>query len=95
MLALTQNVIFKLFFYLFIAGAIKLADLGLARTFCIPVRPYTHEVVTLWYRAPEILLGAKNYCTAVDMWSLGAIFAEMVRNNSIHGFYLLILPSYV
>merc|ERR1719450_582586 len=36
----------------------KLADFGLARTFTVPLRPYTHEVVTLWYRAPEILLGA-------------------------------------
>eukprot|EP00168_Porphyra_purpurea_P000633 TRINITY_DN1072_c0_g1_i6.p1 TRINITY_DN1072_c0_g1~~TRINITY_DN1072_c0_g1_i6.p1 ORF type:complete len:260 (+),score=70.26 TRINITY_DN1072_c0_g1_i6:776-1555(+) len=41
-------------------GSLKLADFGLARAFGIPVRHYTHEVVTLWYRAPEILLGAKN-----------------------------------
>ncbi|KAF2366697.1 Protein kinase domain [Trinorchestia longiramus] len=59
-------------------GAIKLADFGLARAFSLPVRAYTHEVVTLWYRAPEILLGTKTYCTAVDMWSLGCIFAEMM-----------------
>jgi serine/threonine protein kinase len=56
-----------------------LADFGLARAFCLPVRQYTHEVVTLWYRAPEILLGTKSYSTAVDVWSLGCIFAEMVR----------------
>jgi serine/threonine protein kinase len=56
---------------------IKLADFGLARAFQIPLHTYTHEVVTLWYRAPEILLGAKHYCPAVDLWSLGAIFAEM------------------
>uniref|UniRef100_A0A8C0GI72 Cyclin-dependent kinase 2 n=1 Tax=Chelonoidis abingdonii TaxID=106734 RepID=A0A8C0GI72_CHEAB len=60
-------------------GAIKLADFGLARAFGVPVRTYTHEVVTLWYRAPEILLGCKYYSTAVDIWSLGCIFAEMVR----------------
>lgn len=60
------------------SGHIKLADFGLARTFNIPLRNYTHEVVTLWYRAPEILLGAKIYTTAVDIWSLGCIFAEMV-----------------
>ncbi|CAL4146110.1 unnamed protein product, partial [Meganyctiphanes norvegica] len=59
-------------------GSIKLADFGLARAFSLPVRAYTHEVVTLWYRAPEILLGTKSYCTSVDMWSLGAIFGEMV-----------------
>uniref|UniRef100_A0A8C9S440 cyclin-dependent kinase n=1 Tax=Scleropages formosus TaxID=113540 RepID=A0A8C9S440_SCLFO len=59
-------------------GEIKLADFGLARAFGVPVRTYTHEVVTLWYRAPEILLGCKYYSTAVDIWSLGCIFAEMV-----------------
>ncbi|XP_041117296.1 cyclin-dependent kinase 2-like [Polyodon spathula] len=60
------------------AGAIKLADFGLARAFGVPLRTYTHEVVTLWYRAPEILLGCKYYSTAVDIWSIGCIFAEMV-----------------
>ncbi|XP_039715439.1 cyclin-dependent kinase 3 isoform X8 [Pteropus medius] len=59
-------------------GAIKLADFGLARAFGVPLRTYTHEVVTLWYRAPEILLGSKFYSTAVDIWSIGCIFAEMV-----------------
>ncbi|XP_077829053.1 cyclin-dependent kinase 3 isoform X5 [Macaca mulatta] len=58
-------------------GAIKLADFGLARAFGVPLRTYTHEVVTLWYRAPEILLGSKFYTTAVDIWSIGCIFAEM------------------
>lgn len=61
-------------------GHIKLADFGLARTFNIPLRVYTHEVVTLWYRAPEILLGGKLYSTGVDIWSLGCIFAEMVTD---------------
>lgn len=42
------------------------------------MRIYTHEVVTLWYRAPEILLGCKYYSTGVDVWSLGCIFAEMI-----------------
>jgi len=59
-------------------GAIKLADFGLARMFSIPLQAYTHEVVTLWYRAPEILLGAKTYGNAIDVWSLGVICAEMV-----------------
>jgi len=59
-------------------GMLKLADFGLARAFGIPVRTYTHEVVTLWYRAPEILLGSKHYSTPVDLWSVGCIFAEMV-----------------
>lgn len=58
-------------------GSLKLADFGLARAIGIPVRTYTHEVVTLWYRSPEILLGSKHYSTAVDIWSVGCIFAEM------------------
>ena len=58
-------------------GNLKLADFGLARTFSVPVRPFTHEVVTLWYRAPELLLGALQYSIAVDMWSVGCIFWEI------------------
>ncbi|XP_022053137.1 cyclin-dependent kinase 2 [Acanthochromis polyacanthus] len=64
-------------------GEIKLADFGLARAFGVPVRTYTHEVVTLWYRAPEILLGCKYYSTAVDVWSLGCIFAEMITRRAL------------
>lgn len=64
-------------------GALKLADFGLARAFGLPVRAYTHEVVTLWYRAPEILLGAKHYSTPVDVWSIGCIFAEMVNGRPL------------
>merc|ERR1712037_959388 len=60
------------------SGAIKIADFGLARAFGVPVRVYTHEVVTLWYRAPEILLGCAKYSTPIDIWSLGAIVAEMI-----------------
>jgi cyclin-dependent kinase 2 len=56
---------------------LKLADFGLARAFGIPVRQYTREVITLWYRAPEILLGCKQYSTPVDIWSIGCIFSEM------------------
>ena len=54
-------------------GAIKLADFGLARAFGIPVRVYTHEVVTLWYRAPEILLGANKYSCPVVVLLLLAL----------------------
>jgi len=64
-------------------GLIKLADFGLARAFGVPVRTYTHEVVTLWYRAPEILLGSKFYSTSVDNWSLGCIFAEMITRRPL------------
>ena len=62
-------------------GSIKLADFGLARAIGLPVRSYTHEVVTLWYRAPEILLGCRYYSTPVDVWSIGCIFAEMVCSS--------------
>jgi len=64
-------------------GNIKLADFGLARAFGVPVRNFTHEVVTLWYRPPEILLGEKIYSTAVDIWSLGCIFAEMLTKKPL------------
>uniref|UniRef100_A0A061R8C0 cyclin-dependent kinase n=1 Tax=Tetraselmis sp. GSL018 TaxID=582737 RepID=A0A061R8C0_9CHLO len=64
-------------------NVLKLADFGLARAFGVPVRAYTHEVVTLWYRAPEILLGAKHYSTPVDMWSIGCIFAEMINGRPL------------
>jgi cyclin-dependent kinase 2 len=57
---------------------IKVADFGLARILSIPLSYYTDEVVTLWYRAPEILLGMRNYETPVDLWSIGCIFAEMI-----------------
>merc|ERR1712060_950187 len=60
-------------------GALKLADFGLARAFGIPVRSYTHEVVTLWYRAPDVLMGSRKYSTPVDIWSVGCIFSEMVN----------------
>jgi len=64
-------------------GAIKIADFGLARAFGIPVRVYTHEVVTLWYRAPEVLLGSPKYSCPLDIWSLGVIFAEMVNRKPL------------
>eukprot|EP01127_Copromyxa_protea_P002495 TRINITY_DN1237_c0_g1_i2.p1 TRINITY_DN1237_c0_g1~~TRINITY_DN1237_c0_g1_i2.p1 ORF type:complete len:173 (-),score=42.06 TRINITY_DN1237_c0_g1_i2:114-632(-) len=64
-------------------GGLKLADFGLARAFCVPVRPYTHEVITLWYRAPEILLGSEQYSIPVDIWSAGCIFAEMASGTPL------------
>lgn len=64
-------------------GELKLADFGLARAFGIPVRNYTHEVVTLWYRAPDVLMGSKKYSTSVDIWSVGCIFAEMVNGRPL------------
>ncbi|CAN8243803.1 unnamed protein product [Cochlearia groenlandica] len=59
-------------------GELKICDFGLARQYGSPLKPYTHLVVTLWYRAPELLLGAKQYSTAIDMWSLGCIMGELL-----------------
>ena len=62
---------------------IKVADFGLARSFGIPIKTLTHEILTLWYRAPEILLGQKEYSTPVDMWSIGLIFYEMAHRKPL------------
>jgi len=62
---------------------LKLADFGLARLSALPAGLYTHEVVTLWYRAPELLLGAQRYSSAVDVWSIGCIFAEMISGYAL------------
>lgn len=62
-------------------GELKLADFGLARAFGIPVKCYSAEVVTLWYRPPDVLFGAKIYNTSIDQWSAGCIFAEMANSG--------------
>lgn len=59
---------------------LKIADFGLARAFTVPVPKYTHEVVTVWYRPPEILLGATLYSLPVDLWSIGCVLAEMATS---------------
>lgn len=69
-----RHTLFRMFFFPQ-EGYLKLGDFGLARAFGIPVRSYTHEVVTLWYRAPDVLMGSKKYSTPVDVWSVGCIFA--------------------
>lgn len=60
-----------------------LADFGLARAYHVPLKVYTHEVVTLWYRAPEILLGQVRYGPRVDIWSLGCIIPEMATGQAL------------
>jgi cyclin-dependent kinase len=62
-------------------SCLKVADLGLGRAFSIPLKSYTHEIVTLWYRAPEVLLGVSYYGLSVDIWSIGCIFAELVNRE--------------
>lgn len=52
-------------------GILKVGDFGLAREYGSPLRQYTPIVVTLWYRAPELLLSGKEYSTPIDMWSVG------------------------
>lgn len=64
-------------------GELKLADFGLARAFGIPVRSYSNEVVTLWYRAPDVLMGSRQYSTSIDLWSAGCIMAEMAYGRPL------------
>ena len=75
--------LYLLYSLIFYVGNLKIADFGLARAFAIPARPYTHEVVTLWYRAPEILLGSIEYSTPIDIWSIGCIFVELVTKQPL------------
>jgi len=62
---------------------LKLADFGMARAFSVPIPKYTHEVVTIWYRAPEILFGSQEYALPIDMWSCGCILAEMATGSAL------------
>ena len=64
-------------------GCVKIADFGLARKYRIPNGEMTPNVVTLWYRAPDILMGSKDYSTSVDIWSVGCIFAEIVTKKAL------------
>ncbi|KAM9584653.1 cyclin-dependent kinase 16 isoform 1-T2 [Morphnus guianensis] len=64
-------------------GDLKLADFGLARAKSIPTKTYSNEVVTLWYRPPDILLGSTEYSTQIDMWGVGCIFSEMVTGRPL------------
>lgn len=60
---------------------IKIADFGLARAFTPNRRQLTVEVVTRWYRCPELLLGCDSYSTVVDVWSMGCIVAELLNKG--------------
>lgn len=66
------------------AGLLKIADFGLA-SFFDPnhKQPMTSRVVTLWYRPPELLLGATDYGVGVDLWSAGCILAELLAGKPI------------
>lgn len=60
-------------------GILKLGDFGLAKFYGSPNRELTHQVVTRWYRSPELLFGARMYGTGVDIWAVGCIFAELLK----------------
>lgn len=62
-------------------GELKLADFGLARAKSVPSHTYSNEVVTLWYRPPDVLLGSTEYSTSLDMWGVGCIFVEMLTGE--------------
>jgi cyclin-dependent kinase 12/13 len=62
-------------------GELKIADWGLARSWNSEMKRLTNRVITLWYRPPELLLGATEYTPKIDMWSIGCIIAEMFRRS--------------
>lgn len=67
-------------------GTVKIADMGFARLFNSPLKPLADldpVVVTFWYRAPELLLGARHYTKAIDIWAIGCIFAELLTSEPI------------
>ena len=67
-------------------GILKVADFGLANfshSSGHKKKPLTSRVVTLWYRPPELLLGATDYGSAVDLWSVGCVFAELLLGKPI------------
>ncbi|KAL8371424.1 hypothetical protein RB595_001295 [Gaeumannomyces hyphopodioides] len=64
-------------------GQLKIADFGMARYVGDPPPRLTQLVVTLWYRAPELLLGTASYGQAVDMWSVGCIFGELLTREPL------------
>jgi len=65
------------------SGELKLADFGLARPYTDQLGQYTNRVITLWYRPPELLLGAVQYGPAIDMWSAGCILTELLVGRAI------------
>lgn len=64
-------------------GILKVGDFGLAREYGSPLKAYTPIVVTLWYRAPELLLQAKEYSIPIDVWSVGCIFGELLQMDAL------------
>ena len=68
------------------SGVVKIIDFGLARIYQASLKPLSENgvVVTIWYRAPTLLLGAKHYTRAVDMWAIGCIFVELLTLKPLY-----------
>lgn len=69
------------------ADRLKIADFGLSRLFCVEQEAeqevcYSPQVASRWYRAPELLWGSPKYGSAIDMWAVGCVFAEMLRGGN-------------
>lgn len=65
-------------------GILKIADFGLGRlAWKNESKPYSHQIATRWYRAPELLYGARYYTSAIDMWSVGCIFGELLNKSPL------------
>jgi cyclin-dependent kinase len=65
------------------AEQVKLADFGLSRTVHQPFRPYSREIMTLWYRSPEACMGFKDYSIGIDVWAVGCIFAQLIKGRAL------------
>jgi serine/threonine protein kinase len=64
-------------------GLLKICDFGLSRHFTIPFGPMSPNLVSLWYRAPELMFGSQFYDVGIDIWSVGCILAEMVSGKPL------------
>ncbi|EME39344.1 hypothetical protein DOTSEDRAFT_179851 [Dothistroma septosporum NZE10] len=64
-------------------GEVKLADFGLARSYADPYQPMTYNTITIWYRPPELFFQAPYYGGAVDIWSCGAVFGELITREVV------------
>ena len=79
----SNNITDFIFIIIFFFLQFQLADFGLARAKSVPTKTYSNEVVTLWYRPPDVLLGSTEYSTPIDMWGVGCIFYEMASGRPL------------
>lgn len=76
-------------------GVLKIADFGLANSIDLKKGPLTNRVVTLWYRAPELLLGSTDYGFGIDLWSAGCLLGEMFVGKPIMAGRTEVIKRYV